>query len=642
MSIQVSSSPVTVELPVHRIFIIDCSYSMCNDLPRIRESLKNKIPQITSPEDWITLIWFSSNGEFGALQTHISVKDLTDVSMLNSTIDKFIRPVGSTGFVEPINLAVDIANKFQETPQIIFMTDGGDNCWDREKILEACSRITCDNIIIEYGWYTDKDLIVKMCEKSNGAVVFNEDFDKFNGSMETYLTNRVYGKKVQIDSQKDTFAIVDGAFKVFKSTNGKCYIPENISEVHTVDSVIPEVDYLKLVYALQTKNSELTGTVVKSLGDVYFTKRISTCFTKQDYNLLQEDLIEAYRNPQKRMTKGYNPDLEVKDDVFNLIEFLTELHKDPSALYYPYMLDEKYNRISKKAKRDADFKPTTTLGSRFNLVHHSSRANISLGCKVHGYTQTESGEPVPASVFRNYTIVKDGIKNLKSLPVSFGEQMYKRLRDEDLVPSDQEWEPRKIFKVNVENIPLINKKIASSGELNLDRYVLTHVVKLILSAERKYINSRIKELTPKVETQSAAQPEHESEESTEQKDFYMTRELSVKIAKCSSLPTVNAKLLEKLNSANPKLTLSESLMKNVHQRTNGFTIEQFTEELSKVEQKLSGLSQYLESCKFAILLCGKWFSETDDSVTHDVEYNHAGDVLNFSCTISIENKKVWL
>ncbi len=640
--IQIPETSELVNSNVHRIFVIDCSYSMCRDLPRIGDSLKNKIPQITNPEDFVTLIWFSGDNQFGTIQEHISIKSLTDLSTLNSTIDKFLHPVGSTGFVEPLNLAVDTANKHPETPQIIFMTDGGDNCWPRDKILDACSKITCENVVIEYGWYADKELITKMCEKSNGTVVFNEDFDKFDGSIKTYLNNTIAGKKIELSSSVDTFALVDNTVKIFKSQNGKCLVPENLKCVYTADSQDTSIMYLGLVYALRTKNNELLSKIAKQLGDVNFTKKISTCFTKQDINLLEEELIQASLHPEHRLKLGYNQDYEVSDSVFNLFEFFDMLTRDQNAKYYPYMLDEKYQRISKKTNTDDGFKPTTTLGCKINFVYHSSRANISIGCKIHGYIVNGSEEPIPSSIFRNYSVVKDGIKNIKKLPVSFSQDIYQKLVDEMIIPKEESYESGKVFKVNIEDIPLINKKMVSSTELNLERYALTNIIKLVLSAERKYINSRIKMLrTTPAEAGTEAPAHPESDEPAEQKDFYMSRELTVKIAKCSSLPTVNDKLLEKL-TANNKLTLSESLMSHVHSRTEGFTEEQYLTELKSVETRLASIQSYLTSSKFAVLVCGKWFSETEDSVTTNVDYNHNDTMLNFSCTISIENKKVWL
>ena len=53
---QVEAKPV--ESPTNHIVVIDCSGSMCGQLPQIREQLKRKLPKLIGPEDTLSLIWF--------------------------------------------------------------------------------------------------------------------------------------------------------------------------------------------------------------------------------------------------------------------------------------------------------------------------------------------------------------------------------------------------------------------------------------------------------------------------------------------------------------------------------------------------------------------------------------------------------
>ena len=108
------------ESPVHRIFAIDCSGSMCGSLKDIRTQLKNKIPTSIRPQDFMTLIWFSGRSEFGTIFEHISISDLNDLNKINTAIDRYLNIVGSTGFVQPIRLAKELALKYTEKPQVFF------------------------------------------------------------------------------------------------------------------------------------------------------------------------------------------------------------------------------------------------------------------------------------------------------------------------------------------------------------------------------------------------------------------------------------------------------------------------------------------------------------------------------------------
>ncbi|UQJ95647.1 hypothetical protein ALHIDCOG_00259 [Klebsiella phage CPRSB] len=73
---------------------------------------------------------------------------------------------GCTGFVEPLQLAVEVATDLQadngNLNSLIFLTDGYDNCWRTDDILKACSTLplTFNNIaFLEYGYYVNRPLL---------------------------------------------------------------------------------------------------------------------------------------------------------------------------------------------------------------------------------------------------------------------------------------------------------------------------------------------------------------------------------------------------------------------------------------------------------------------------------------------------
>ena len=92
-----ASAQSTAPEPVHHVLVLDCSGSMYSDLPLIREQLKSKLPTLLGEDDTITLIWFSGRGECGILFEAVkpTLKDLADI---NRAIDRWLRPVGLTGF----------------------------------------------------------------------------------------------------------------------------------------------------------------------------------------------------------------------------------------------------------------------------------------------------------------------------------------------------------------------------------------------------------------------------------------------------------------------------------------------------------------------------------------------------------------
>src|SRR5690606_16828247 len=99
---------VTDELKVNPgknvIFAIDVSGSMSWDLPKMRQQLKNKIPDLIGYNDTISIIWFSGQNQAGILKEGVEVQNIQDLQRLNDAIDRFLQPIGLTAFLPPLEL----------------------------------------------------------------------------------------------------------------------------------------------------------------------------------------------------------------------------------------------------------------------------------------------------------------------------------------------------------------------------------------------------------------------------------------------------------------------------------------------------------------------------------------------------------
>ena len=135
--VDVPAGQTPVASNAHRVFVIDCSGSMSYDLPQLRKELKQRLPILTQPGDLVSLVWFSGKHEFGTLVEALPVKSLTDLAELNKAIDKWLRPMGMTGFVEPLGEVVTVTNKHTLPVHLFFMTDGYENQNDRHDVLAA-------------------------------------------------------------------------------------------------------------------------------------------------------------------------------------------------------------------------------------------------------------------------------------------------------------------------------------------------------------------------------------------------------------------------------------------------------------------------------------------------------------------------
>ena len=634
---------VSVNPNAHRIFVIDCSGSMYVEISQIRTHLKNKIPALTRPGDFISIIWFKDEDSFGCLQEHVSVASLEQLENLNKAIDRYLEADGGTYFADAMKLANSVADKYNEVAQIFFITDGMENT-ENASTLKAFKESKAAVVVVMYGYYTDKEYMQTLTDASNGVLLFSGEFEKLGESINTHLQNEVIANDntVRFPSVGPAFRIADGEMKIYASLDGVCRIPVGMEVMiysgNAEDELVldDEVDYYSyLWFAVKTVNKDLIWNILQKSGDVYFIDQFYNCFTRQEFVLLEEDVKISYFDASKRYRKGANPNYIPREDCFTVIQLLNLLAADPKARMYPYHTGFKYERISKKVEEQGGkFFPTRELGSPFTLVYNSTRANVSLNCKVFGYRESEDGEIQTEQTYRNYTAIKDGVKNMVILPVSFSRETFTTLLQEGIV--DGEWSANRVFEIPMEGIPVINRAMTKGKQFSAVTFCIAHVRKLKLQAIRKYLTSRNKVEKEPGEGEVA----YEKKEKTPSIDSYKTRELIVKIAKCSSLPTVNEKLFAKFAAG--KLTLSEKLMKDIHEEYEAAEDKATfsTERLAKVGGELKNVNDGLEQVKFGILAAKCWFVDSDEygRCVENVEYE--GEQYNV--TVSIEEKIVQL
>ena len=655
--------PPSAANAVHRIFCIDVSGSMSSDLPAIRRQLKNKLPTSIRPQDFMTLIWFSGNGQFGAIFEHISINDLRDLTAINAAIDHYIKSVGSTGFIEPIRLAKRLAETYPEQPQVFFLTDGGENCWPRQECLDAFGEMTTiPLVIVEYQYYCDRVFLQKLADVSNATSVFNENFESYDVSFATYMSNTV--SKLKTVESGLPIVYMDGETFVAKlptaDARGLFRIPEHVQRVWKIDTTAEPTTteereaYLMLLFCVQTKQMDVMEKCANALGDVYVSKLISTCFSKQDASRLYDHLLNCVNNPATHAFKeGVDTSYVVKNDVFTVIDLLQMLQHDAKTRYYPYHHSVKYNRISREVKDDADaveFIPNRDLGATINLVYHQSRANISVGCQIHGHEKDSNDTVKAVTAFRNYTIIKDGIKNMDTLAVSFSEPTFQDLKATGVFAALPDTYENGVHVLDLKNLPVVNRLFAKVA-FNSDEFCTAHVDLLYHKSHMKYIKKIKKDLEAseeKDEKDESASFERKKADPSVVRDFYVAPELQIKVAKCSSIPTVNEKLTAKLDGPEAKLTPSEWMMLDVHTEykaldktadANAVINTWLTTKQDELKKRVHDVTTFLEKAKMAILIGGCWFSncaETDK--TFSVTYK----TKKFEVTVEVNDTTVYM
>lgn len=467
--------------------------------------------------------------------------------------------------------------------------------------------------------------------------------------------------------------------------------------------------------------------LLQALGDVRLIEQFGGCFGKQRYTEFME-ASKAAAFGTGRFPDGWDPERVPRDDAFTVLDVLRLLSADEDNRVlldhdlFSYsrvsrgrvdtsdvLTEEEQERIRDITSRIAAEKDVLKLkdlqkelsaitdskqkalkfeadkapdGYEINgLVFNETRPNVSFGIKKTGTVSlsdritkdvAKSGVPetFPTYVFRNYTVIRDGLVNVEALPVKLTSDTEKafareiaegRAKDGVLEKKDG------VTVINLKGLPVVNRdmvKDASARELFLKEWELTKA-----RALQKVYNSVKKENVPVVSKgfkevygEAAAawlqeqgitdyrgfSPPHTTQ--AESKDFYMAKELKVSIKGYSSLPSLGD-LRKKVASGklNPPAKLMAPALEEVDKflssdvyRTasnQGSLLEtwirdRFKESQGRVRQLLFEMSQI----RFGVIVGQSWFSEfssiEEDSMDLQV------DGLTLSCKVAMKETEV--
>jgi len=665
----------------HRIFCLDCSGSMSGSMEEMRKQLKNKLPMLISDTDFVTLIWFSGRHECGSIFEHLCIKDLNNLKMVHDTIDRYVKTVGSTGFVEPIRLAKQLAEKYTEKPQVFFLSDGGENSWPLDETRRAFSDMKgIPVVIVEYQYYCDRRFLQELAELSDGVSVFNEDFESYNQTFDFYMQNKISKKRVvDVPDGMDIVFFDEQTFTIKKGA--KVEIPEHVETYWEIrrDYINGEEEndekdnnddekydnnkkddnddvYTAMLYAIQTRSSLIMNKCLAMLGDVYLSKRYSVCFSKQDYSRLFDHVKGCIFDKEKHaFLEGVDFTFKPVDDAFNVISFLKLIENDKKARLFPYHPSFTYQRISKEMKDDNHFLPNREVGSAPTLVFNQTRANVSIGCHLHGhvvYVEDDPDSVKPAEAFRNYAIIKDGIKNVNVIPMKVSAETYEKLKAEGCIKQKdgEVYDKTKIYECDITHLPVVSRKYVSTPFTSTsfcEKHIHLHIAK----TNAKYLKKRLEMLNEAKDEKKDDEADESDKKIYERKktdpsvvrDFYNAPEIQVKIAKCSTIPSVNGKLLEKMDKTPEKLTLSEELMYAIHVACKDYDEAALKARLAVEMGDIRALTMDVEENKMAILIGSCWFSGVPvDEKTFQVPYTYHNKNYVFEVTIDVSESKIYM
>jgi uncharacterized protein YegL len=603
------SEPTAVQLPTNHIFVVDCSGSMSGELPRLRESLKNKIASLIGENDLLSIIYFSGRNQSDFVFDNYNVKNVSDLSNVKTGIDRWLKPIGLTAFQKPLELAVTRVNK-SYLNNLVFMTDGYNNDCPIQNVFTALEQVKTDfdsTFFIEFGYYADSKLLAEMAEKTGGAVVVAENLENLSIQVENGLKS-VTAAKVEVTglSTDYVFGVSNNEVITYKVENGVAYVAGGTTELHygQWDGTNTQ-SALILIYGLFSLGRfNQAEELIFKLGDKELIETFVKAYGKQKINSFKQLVAETIRGERDLFCNGRVTNYTIDENAYTVLNLLNDLTGGDNLLYTNHE-DFNYKRIGSKrvaktvlssdvkdllaeAKTTEDIdaalaglKPVEFVANDPNggvalssLTFNSSRANINLTVSTQGKVinvpkNKWNYSEYPTWITRAYTICKDGILNVTQLPVSLDAATYDTLKTNGVVM--QQLEPingKEVYLIDFSNLPIVNRSMLK--ELNASDFVALNLkLEEQKSAQKvyRYYNDKLNPKSTVADselndflksigvTYNGYNPSSVKAEST---DVYYAPVLDTKFAGLSSLPAVEAVIAKR--ESGKTLNLADRLM----------------------------------------------------------------------------------
>lgn len=370
-----SNATVEVAKKTNHIFVVDVSYSMYNDLPKIKTQLKNKLSNIMKEGDTISIVWFSGKNDSGILKEEVEVKSLTTLSDLNDAIDRWLRPVGLTAFLKPLQLITGLIDRVKKNRpnslfSMIFLTDGYNNdCpWDEVvKTLKSLENNIASATFVEYGYYADTRRLTEMASLIGGEKISCDGFEEFEPVFDNKISSSVGGGKKTLVEIKDSylydfaFSVSNGSILLYNIVDNKILVGSNIKEVYffskeqvstnpvTADEPLAVEALYAAIYVLSDKlMNEDAEKVFYSLGDNHHYAMLANAYGKQKLNAFKNAIKECVTDESKRFPDGRDTINFVSDNAYCFMNLIEDLGNLDNCVFYPNHPDFIYNRIGRK------------------------------------------------------------------------------------------------------------------------------------------------------------------------------------------------------------------------------------------------------------------------------------------------------
>ena len=544
---------------------------------------------------------------------------------------------------------------------------------------------------------------------------FDIAFNIQDGDVVSYKPNEKNEILLNVDNEVNVFYFTNKEPKNGNNVGDYTYVSKNYLQGNYKNDTIIQGLYASLFVFSRMSDYNMVSEILKTLGDAYFIKIKSNTFGTQKINELEAKFLEAINDGEKRFIEGYNPDLEPAEDAYCVMDMLEDLMSNDENFWYPQHEAFNYKRIGSKAVSkagkisDEDKKKLELLLSEgklgeltdaieeaknkageelkfhydnplqpspiSDLVWNETRANLSVLVYYKGHVAIPADkakefnlpEKFNTQIFRNYTIVKDGIIHSYRLPVSLSESTFNKLQSNGLLKGET-FEKGKIYVLDFSELPVINRQMVetlSAKELFVNQWklvnlqakntVFNHYKKRYLQGLSKdFVDLYGKEATEWLKsvgiTSSGFNPPKTLEKQNEEISVNV---LEVKMDKLT-LPTAKKDFesIEKKVESGAPLTPREALLEGPIKEFKAFEkmlqgtsdtkiLESWLSEKSKnFRAEKTKLMSSISKAKFLTIVGKNWFKEFNSRNENEMTLNLDSKDIRFIVEDKMETIKL--
>lgn len=679
-------TPHKVEKVVtNHIWIYDRSGSMYATLPELCTHMKVLVRHLPVG-DTITLMWFSGKGEHGTILKGCRLSNMDDFLVVDRAIDANNTTLSTTCFSEVLSdliYTITDLRAFSDRFAVTLFTDGHpvvSNISNELSSINQAIDLIRDQItamlLIGYGDHYNRDLMCEMAQRVNGSCLHSNDLKEWGMSITKFIESNSKPRHTVIPVvppesihtlftiRNDTIVQLNPALTV-DILEDTLYILSteavgNVMPISNQDEMLVR-GYLGAAIALnQRMNSDMAIEILGNLGDKYLIDVLRNAYTNDEYGRAEREISAAIHDSARRFINGCDTSYLPSVDAVCLLDVLSVLMDDKDTYFYPYHPSFEYKRIGRSHLAQSGYSKfiaTENIDVPFNsLTWHQSKLNLSVLAKIPGTITLLDQDKVtagslglstefPTFIWRNYTFVKDGILNVKKVPVKLGGSSYIYLSKLNLIENPNAIDG--IYILDLTRIPIINQQIAKNN--TSAKSLATDIMKkLRLECHIKVLKDKVKPLTHEPTNLSErmtkfleqngirkdgafSPPVVKLEKSS---DFYLAKSFLIKVKGASYIPKVSDLRTKKL------FTIPARFMYEVLDVPKDLAVTLLEQKTREVKE----LRRQIQTTKFGIMLTKKWFKEFKSRNDCDINYTDKLGEVNINTVVSfiVKEEKVYV